>query len=1308
MKKKIFLLLLLSNSYSILNAQTQGPQLVRVTPPSPNVQAFQKYGDIPVSAYTGVPGISIPLYTVKFRDISVPISISYHASGIKVSEEASQIGLGWALNAGGVISRTVIGADDFFGNNYFYANPDLPDPNLPDFADGLGPTRLLQSGCTAELYNKSIPDQPTIQTKYLEDYFGNGYEFQPDQYYYNFQDKSGKFIFKRNRQAILQKQEKIEITCLDNSGNAWQIKDLNGFIYLFDKYETYVDNTTSSTVKSAWYLTKITSPSGNQVTFNYTFESQYIRTIGGYSETRDVFRTAGAIFEASWGGTAYPPQYGSAPGQAYTKVTLSSIDFTNGLVYFNYSDNRNDVTGDKRLESIEVKSRDASGNISTTALKKIIFSYDYFSGGDDPDFSTGYGSPSLRLKLTSVHTEGNYNGNTVIEPPYTFDYHEGDSYTTLPAKTSFARDHWGYYNGKTYTNSLIPTFVPLSDPLNPVASVIGNMQTERNTDPAFSQAFSLKMIHYPTGGSTEFQYESNTYDEQLSTVNDQTSFHYAPVLALVQTTLTYNGGNKGTVYSAPLDLSNEYSFAINGAQSVVTVSATFRFSGGLGGNCNDVNLAPNSVYFELYDAGGGRVSRVDPTELSLCNGSNSPCVSCQSGQPVFTYSNSYSLPAGQYTWKAFAANSGSALKLRDIWATYSYYVPVGTQPAESDNANSFTFLYAGGLRIKKIIDHDDVNAANDKIKKFIYHYTADKNNDGIPEFYSYGRIMTIPRYNYFESSIETMGAGGGGSANWTYKSFHLMRSSDSNIPLNGSASGSVVGYDQVEEWYGENAENGKTIFQYENEPDIVYDYQDGGAPIRPPAGSAVPHPGNGNLKYQADYKNSAGQFILVHDVANSYETRYANENLVYGIEKRPFKFNCKNPQGNIQCAPYTCDLSLLFYHTLNSEWSYLSSTIEKTYNPADTTRYIASITNYYYDNLAHMLPTRTVITNSKKETITSISKYPLDYTISGTANNALALGVKNLQDKHLITPIIEKSVQKTDAGGNNVGILTSLFTSYNTTQTLPNMILKVDNNSPLTNFSPASLTATSSIIDSRYNPYVRFNRYDAFGNIIQQQKEKDILHSYVWGYNNSLPVAEAINAASNEIYFSSFEESGWNMNMQYDNTSHCGSYAGKIIKTTTGELYSHSNTWLNINLTVPTKFHYSGWIYSNAPSVDIYLFMKRAGEIGYYSYVDFVTTSTTNKWVYLEKDFNVPADVTQLNIRCDNNGGGTVWFDDVRIYPSDAQMTTYTYEPLIGMTSQCDVNNKVSYYEYDGLGRLKLIKDQDGNILKTFDYNYKN
>jgi hypothetical protein len=68
---------------------------------------------------------------------------------------------------------------------------------------------------------------------------------------------------------------------------------------------------------------------------------------------------------------------------------------------------------------------------------------------------------------------------------------------------------------------------------------------------------------------------------------------------------------------------------------------------------------------------------------------------------------------------------------------------------------------------------------------------------------------------------------------------------------------------------------------------------------------------------------------------------------------------------------------------------------------------------------------------------------------------------------------------------------------------------------------------------------------------------------------------------------------------------------------------------------------------------------------------------------------------------------GQTYVDEVRLYPSDAQMVTYTFDPLIGMTSQCDPNNRIVYYEYDGLQRLKLVRDQYGNVVKTYEYNYK-
>ena len=107
-KTTISLLVLLLITYSGLMAQVQ------------------------VDKFTGDVMYGLPLITVpNFRGPSVSTSISYK-SDIKVDQPASEVGLGWNINAGGSIERVVKGVpDDWF-------DVDVPDMQAASFQKHLG------------------------------------------------------------------------------------------------------------------------------------------------------------------------------------------------------------------------------------------------------------------------------------------------------------------------------------------------------------------------------------------------------------------------------------------------------------------------------------------------------------------------------------------------------------------------------------------------------------------------------------------------------------------------------------------------------------------------------------------------------------------------------------------------------------------------------------------------------------------------------------------------------------------------------------------------------------------------------------------------------------------------------------------------------------------------------------------------------------------------------------------------------------------------------------------------------------------
>ncbi len=62
---------------------------------------------------------------------------------------------------------------------------------------------------------------------------------------------------------------------------------------------------------------------------------------------------------------------------------------------------------------------------------------------------------------------------------------------------------------------------------------------------------------------------------------------------------------------------------------------------------------------------------------------------------------------------------------------------------------------------------------------------------------------------------------------------------------------------------------------------------------------------------------------------------------------------------------------------------------------------------------------------------------------------------------------------------------------------------------------------------------------------------------------------------------------------------------------------------------------------------------------------------------------------------------------NLRVSLPDAMVSTYTYDPLIGVTSMTDPKGYTVYYVYDELNRLKQVKNAKGDIVSQNEYHYK-
>lgn len=102
-------------------------------PMSSTVWEFAKYGNVPVDEYRGLANINVPLYNIKVDNVEIPLNLNYYSGGIKVSEEASIVGLGWNFNLPTIIQEVKDKVDFDRSTKHqklppFQGNPALPDP----------------------------------------------------------------------------------------------------------------------------------------------------------------------------------------------------------------------------------------------------------------------------------------------------------------------------------------------------------------------------------------------------------------------------------------------------------------------------------------------------------------------------------------------------------------------------------------------------------------------------------------------------------------------------------------------------------------------------------------------------------------------------------------------------------------------------------------------------------------------------------------------------------------------------------------------------------------------------------------------------------------------------------------------------------------------------------------------------------------------------------------------------------------------------------------------------------------------------
>jgi hypothetical protein len=305
------------------------------------------------------------------------------------------------------------------------------------------------------------------------------------------------------------------------------------------------------------------------------------------------------------------------------------------------------------------------------------------------------------------------------------------------------------------------------------------------------------------------------------------------------------------------------------------------------------------------------------------------------------------------------------------------------------------------------------------------------------------------------------------------------------------------------------------------------------------------------------------------------------------------------------------------------------------------------------------VPSQMITTNYAPDGLTKMTQDTVEYAYGNPAHMYPTAITTYDGKKDTLLKTVQYPQDMVIAGLDPTGIYAAMvtaniispviqFTQLKNRIQLMKSVTTYSSNGGIINPQKVSLQVMANAAENRLN-YTLYDNNN--GNLLTVARQNGPPSSYLWGYGKAYVIAEVKNALWSDIFYEGFEDG--NGNSGDAKTGHV-SFVGTYSKALTG--------------------------------LD-----NGAYRLTYWK-------KTGSAWILKDTSINVSGGT------CTISTSGQV--DDIRFYPSTAQMTTYTYEPLIGVSSTTDAKGEVTYYEYDGFQRLMNIKDQYGNIVKSFCYNY--